>query len=227
MRTLFIVATPIGNLSDITLRALEVLRNVDLILCEDTRKTKVLVDYFKIKKPLISYHQHSKLSKIDFIIDQLREEKDIALVSDAGTPGISDPGNVLVDRLMSLEDKSIKIVPIPGPSALTCAVSVSGLPCDKFVFLGFLPQKKGREKIFTEISSTKRTIIFYESPHRILKTLNKLRDTLDSSRQVAVCRELTKKFEEIVRGNITEILKKFQNRKKILGEFVILISGRK
>lgn len=226
MGTLFIIATPIGNLADITLRALEILAKVDLILCEDTRKTKILLDHYKIKKSLVSYHQHSKLTKINFIIEKLIQGKNVALVSDAGTPGISDPGNFLIDKLINLANKSVVVTPIPGPSALTCAASVSGLPCDRFVFWGWLPQKKGRKKIFSEISEEKKTAVLYESPHRLLKTLNELANILEPSRKVVVCRELTKKFEEIIRGEPRDVLKKFQN-KKILGEFVILISGRK
>lgn len=225
MGTLFVVATPIGNLSDITLRALEVLAKVDFILCEDTRKTKILLNHYKIKKPLVSYHQHSKLTKINFIIEKLVQGKNMALVSDAGTPGISDPGNMLIDKLLSLKNKLVTITPIPGPSALTCAASVSGLPCDRFVFLGWLP-KKGRKKILIEILNEKKTIIFYESPYRILKTLKEMADILDSSREIVVCRELTKKFEEIVHGKPKDVLKKFQNQ-KVLGEFVVLISGHK
>lgn len=224
---LYIVATPIGNLEDITFRAVRILAKVDLILCEDTRKTKILLDHYKIKTPMISYHQHSRLTRTKYIIDQLKLGKSLALVSDAGTPGISDPGGKLVCEVSKFE--KIKIVPIPGPSALTAAASVSGLACDRFVFFGFLPQKKGRQKIFEEIKNEKRTVIFYESPYRLLKTLTNLSEFAAdlTERNVIVLRELTKKFEETVRGPIKTVLKEFQKRKIIRGEFVVLIEGRK
>ena len=222
MGILYIVATPIGNLGDITLRALEILKESDIILCEDTRKTSILLDHYKIKKSLVSYHQHSQVTKVDYIIERLKEGKKLALVSDAGTPSISDPGGKLVEEVGKI--KEINIIPIPGPSAITCALSASGLISDKFIFLGFLPTKKGRETVFREIKEEKKTIVFYESVYRIIKTLKSL--DIDN-RKVVVCRELTKKFEEIVRGTSKEVLNYFEdNKDKIKGEFVVIIEGK-
>jgi 16S rRNA (cytidine1402-2'-O)-methyltransferase len=222
MGILYIVATPIGNLGDITLRALEILKQSDIILCEDTRKTGILLDHYEVKRPLISYHQHSKVNKVDYIVELLKEGKKLALVSDAGTPSISDPGGKLVEEVGKI--KETKIIPIPGPSAITCALSASGLISDKFIFLGFLPTKKGRETVFKEIKEEKKTIVFYESVYRIIKTLKSL--DIDN-RKVVVCRELTKKFEEIVRGNSKEVLNYFENNKdKVKGEFVVIIEGK-
>jgi 16S rRNA (cytidine1402-2'-O)-methyltransferase len=228
MSNLYIVATPIGNLEDITLRALRVLKEVDLILCEDTRQTRKLLDHYEIKTPTLSYHQHSKLGKVDQIAEELRAGKNIALASDAGTPGISDPGNYLVSKLMSSEVyklEGLKIIPIPGPSALTAAASISGLPTDEFVFLGFLPHKKGRETLFREIASSERTVIFYESVHRIEKTLEKLKIMPEiKNRQIVVCREVTKMFETIYRGTAEEVLNQLKPG-EIKGEFVVIVHG--
>jgi 16S rRNA (cytidine1402-2'-O)-methyltransferase len=224
MANLYIVATPIGNLEDISLRALRILKEVDLILCEDTRVTKKLLDRYQIQKPLLSYHQHSKLQKIDYIISLLKEGKNLALVSDSGTPGVSDPGNKLVEKVVeSLSDK-VKIVPIPGPSALTCAASVSGFPMDKFLFLGFLPKKKKRKEILKEILDSKYPIIFYESPYRILKTLKELNleaRAYNLEPEVVVCRELTKKFETIYRGKLKKVIEEIE-KGVIKGEFVVI-----
>ncbi|MDO8559176.1 MAG: 16S rRNA (cytidine(1402)-2'-O)-methyltransferase [bacterium] len=226
MGTLYIVATPIGNLEDITKRALRILSEVDLILCEDTRNTKVLLDHYQIKVPTLSYHQHSELKKTEEIISFLREGKNIALVSDAGTPGISDPGNQLVELLISGLGDNIKITPIPGPSALTAIASISGFPTDRFLFLGFPPVKKRRSRFFEEVINSKYPVIFYESPYRILKTLNefnslytryKIQDTI-----IVVCRELTKKFEKIYRGTAAEIIKSLE-KEKIRGEFAVIV----
>jgi 16S rRNA (cytidine1402-2'-O)-methyltransferase len=226
MATLFVVATPIGNLEDISLRALRILKEVDLILCEDTRVTKKLIDRYQIKKPLLSYHQHSKLQKIDYIISLLKEGKNLALVSDSGTPGISDPGNKLVEEVINRLGEKVKIIPIPGPSALTCAASASGFPMDKFLFLGFLPKKKKRKEILKEILESKYPVIFYESPYRILKTLKELKDVMNSGQRAAnnivVARELTKKFETIYRGKIDEVIEKIE-KNAIKGEFVIIV----
>jgi len=226
MAKLYIVATPIGNLKDITLRAIEILKEVDFILAEDTRKTKILLDHYQIEKPLISYHQHSKLEKIDQIIDLLKEGKNLALVSEAGTPGISDPGNKLIEKVIESLGNKVKIIPIPGPSALTCAASISGFPMDKFLFLGFLPSKRKRKKIFEEIVKSRYPVILYESPYRILKTLKELHEAkikLNTELNIVVCRELTKKFETIYRGKIEEVAEKIKND-KIKGEFVIVIN---
>ena len=219
MAILYIVATPIGNLEDVTKRALRILSEVDLILCEDTRITKKLLDYYQIKTPTMSYHQHSKLQKIDYIINFLKKGKNVALVSDAGTPGISDPGNKLVELVTRELGDKVKVISIPGPSALTAAVSLSGLPMDRFLFLGFLPTKKKRKKFFEQIRSSKYPIIFYESPHRIIKTLKEV-GSLD--KKVAVCRELTKKFETIYRGTIGEVLGQIK-KDTTRGEFVVII----
>ena len=219
MGTLFIIGTPIGNLEDITLRALRILKEVDLIACEDTRITKRLLNHYKIDKPTVSYHQHSKVGKIDFLINNLKQGKDIALVSDAGTPGISDPGRMLVKATV---EQDIKVEPIPGPSAVASALSVSGLATDRFLFLGFLPHKKGRQTLIKQIKDSKYPIALYESVHRIEKLLNELAG-LD--REIIVCRELTKKFETIYRGQPEEVLSKLQDD-KIKGEFVVIISAK-
>ncbi len=213
MSTLYIVATPIGNLKDITLRALRILEEVDLILCEDTRVTKKLLSRYNIKTPTQSYHQHSKLKKINYILNLLKQGKNLSLVSDSGTPGVSDPGNKLIEFLISNSKFLIDIVPIPGPSAATAAASISGFPMNKFVFMGFPPHKKGRNKFFKEVVELKYPVILYESPYRILKTLKEL-----GQKEVVVCRELTKKFETIYRGGAEEIINQIEPR----GEFVII-----
>lgn len=225
MATLYIVATPIGNLKDITLRALETLRSVDLILCEDTRVTKKLLLKYEIQKPLWSYHQHSRLNKIEQIINELSAGKNIALVSDAGTPGISDPGGILIEAIYEKLGDSVKITPIPGPNAAIAALSVSGFPADNFHFLGFPPHKKGRKTFFEKLAKTKETVVFYESKHRIEKTLNELSEKI-GARQIVLCRELTKQFETIYRGSAMECLEKLR-KDKILGEFVIVIRAIK
>jgi 16S rRNA (cytidine1402-2'-O)-methyltransferase len=218
----YIVATPIGNLKDITLRALEILGDADFILCEDTRQTSKLLNHFKISKPLISYFQHSKVAKVEYIISLLKQGKKLALVTDAGTPGISDPGNMLIRQIIDNQVR-VNFVPIPGPCAAIAALSVSGFPTDKFIFMGFPPHKKGREKFFKEIAEAKHTIVFYESVHRIIKALEQLKNILGENRQIIVCRELTKQFETIYRGNINEVLESVKND-KIKGEFVIVVN---
>jgi len=225
MADLFIVATPIGNLEDISLRALRILKEVDIILCEDTRVTRKLLLRYDIKTPVLSYHQHSQLKKINYIADLLKEGKDLALVSDSGTPGISDPGNKLIDFLVK-KDIDLTIIPIPGCSALITAASISGFPMDRFTFLGFPPHKKKRNKFFEELLKIKHPVIFYESPHRIIKTLNEINDKsqeINLNPQVVVCRELTKKFETIYRGTIEEVIKKIKDD-KIKGEFTVIIN---
>ena len=221
MSKLYIVATPIGNLEDITLRALRILKEVGFVLCEDTRVTKILLAKYEIKTPTISYFQHSKISKINQIIDLLKSGKSLALVSDAGTPGISDPGNKLIEQVVGVLSNKVEIIPIPGSSAVISALSISGLPTDKFIFYGFLPHKKGKEKILKEIINNKLTSVFYESTHRIIKTLTKLQE-LGLNKQVVVCRELTKKFETVYRGNISEVLNQL-NKSTTKGEFVVVI----
>lgn len=215
--TLYIVATPIGNLGDITLRALETLKSVDFILCEDTRHTQKILNHFEIKTPTVSYHQHSDEKKLREIKEILESGKSLALVTDAGTPGLSDPGNKLVSVI---SDHGSQIIPIPGPSALTAALSISGFDTSRVLFLGF-PPHKGRAKFFKEVAEAKHTVAFYESNHRIKKCLGELAEILDKKRQICVCRELTKQFETTYRGTIEEIL-----QVKILekGEFVIVIA---
>ncbi|MEZ4210882.1 MAG: 16S rRNA (cytidine(1402)-2'-O)-methyltransferase [Candidatus Paceibacterota bacterium] len=223
MANLYIICTPIGNLGDITLRALETLKSVDLVLCEDTRVTGKLLSHYGISVPTMSYHANSTIQKHDKIITLLSEGKSLALVSDAGTPTISDPGVLLIE-LIKKELPEVKIIPIPGASALTTALSVSGIPSPQFTFYGFLPHKKGRETLFKEISESSRTSVFYESPHRIEKTLESLVSHLDEDRRVVVARELTKMFEEVVSGNAKEVLNYFkENKDKVRGEFVVIV----
>jgi len=228
MPILYIVATPIGNLEDLTFRVLKTLKEVDLILCEDTRVTKKLLDHYEIKTPTLSYHQHSKLQKIDYILDLLKKGQNLALVSDAGTPGISDPGNKLIQEILRFTETrplEIKIVPIPGASAVTAAASISGFPMDKFLFLGFPPTKRKRKKFFKEVIESKYPVIFYESPYRIIKTLIELgleAKTFNLEPEIVVCRELTKKFETVYRGKIEEVLQKIE-KDKIKGEFVVIV----
>lgn len=217
---LYIVATPIGNLEDITLRALRILKEVNLILCEDTRVTQKLLNHYNIKKPLVSYHEHSRLKKNEFIIKELKDGKNLALVTDAGTPGISDPGNKLIEEVLKEE---IKIVPIPGPSALGIIISVAGINLKEFLFLGFPPHKKGRETFFKKIASQDLPVIYFESSHRIIKNLELLK-SFDEKLNVIVGKELTKMFEEIIRGKIGEAVEYLQkNPEKTKGEFTIII----
>lgn len=217
---LYIVSTPIGNLEDITLRALRALREVDLIAAEDTRHTRILLQKYDIKTPLTSFHSYSTDAKLESIVRELKEGKEVALVSDAGTPGISDPAYSLIRRAI---DEDIKIVPIPGASALLTAIVTSGLPMDKFVYLGFLPLKKGRQTLLKSIQTEERTLVIYESPHRILKTLEHLKEYL-GDRDIAVCRELTKIYEETLRMKISDAIEHF-TQKKPKGEFVLVVKG--
>jgi 16S rRNA (cytidine1402-2'-O)-methyltransferase len=217
---LYIVATPIGNMGDITLRAIETLQNVDVVLCEDTRVTKKLLDRYAIKTPSLSYHQHSKIKRIDEIVERLRGGESMALVTDTGTPGISDPGNVLVKEVVTAE---IKVVPIPGASAVGALISVAGIDMQKFVFLGFPPHKKGRQTFFKEVIEFKYPVMYYDSPHRLLKNLELLKE-LGYDNNIIVGRELTKMFEEVVRGNVDEIIEYFSRKEKIKGELVVILS---
>ena len=200
---LFVVGTPIGNLEDVTLRAISTLQSVDIILAEDTRNSKKLLDAHKIETKMISYHEHSNDNEIKKIIDLLLEGKDLALISDAGTPTISDPGYGLIRDCIKHD---IVIVPIPGVSAITAAMSVSGLPSDSFTFFGFLPQKKGRLKKIELLKNIENTVILFESPYRLEKTLSQLLEHL-GNRSVVVGRELTKLYEEVIRGNLTDVIK--------------------
>ena len=218
--TLYIVATPIGNLEDITLRALRVLREVDLIVCEDTRVTKKLLARYEINKPTLSYFQHSKVSRVEKIMEELAAGKDVALVTDAGTPGISDPGNVIVAEAVK---RGINAVAVPGPSALTAIACLSGVNMQKFLFLAFPPNKKGRKKFFAEIAASKYPVIYYESPHRLMKNLKMLVE-LCPSKGMAAGRELTKVFEEVVRGSVAEVYEFFSKHpEKVRGEFAIVV----
>lgn len=224
--TLYIVATPIGNLEDMTLRALRILKEVDYILCEDTRTTQNLLNKYDIKTKTMSYHAHSTEGKESVIINLLKGGKNLALVSDAGTPCISDPGVLLVSNIRKEFGNEAKVSPIPGPSALISALSASGISSAEFTFLGFLPHKKGREKIFKEISESDKAIVFYESTHRILKTLSSL-ESHTPKRMVMIAREITKQFEEFVKGNPSELLKYFNDNKvKQKGEFVVIVEPK-
>ncbi len=222
--TLFVVATPIGNLNDITLRALDTLRAVDVIACEDTRVTARLLARYEIKKPLIIFHAHNARAATPRALRMLQEGKNIALVTDAGTPGISDPGNELVASVRrDLSDARIEV--IPGASALTSALSLAGASTATFTFLGFLPHKKGRKKLFEEIANSVRPIVFYESPHRILKTLSALADVLSPQHSVTVARELTKIHESVVIGSAKEVQEHFVSApQEVRGEFVLIIT---
>ena len=218
MPKLFLVATPIGNLEDISLRALRVLAEVKLIAAEDTRKTRKLLSAYKIKTPLTSYHEHNKKSKLPYLLERL-EQADIALVSEAGMPGISDPG---YDLVLAAIDRNFQVVAIPGPSVLPVALAVSGLPADKFVYLGFLPRRKGERKRSLEaIAKEPWTLIAFESPHRLQESLKDILNVL-GDRRVAVCRELTKVYEEVLRGTLSQAIAHFTQPK---GEFTLVVAG--
>ena len=217
---LYLVSTPIGNLGDITVRAIEILKMVDLIACEDTRHSKFLLDHYGIKKPLISYFDFSEKRRTPELLEKIKQGANIALISDAGTPGIADPGFRLIAGAI---DAGIKVETLPGASAFLAALTLSGLPADRFVFEGFFPVKLGQKKNkLLALKDEDRTLIFYESPHRILKSLEAIQDTLGDIR-IVVARELTKKFEEVFRGKVSEAITHFSN-KKILGEFVVLFN---
>jgi 16S rRNA (cytidine1402-2'-O)-methyltransferase len=218
MPVLYIVTTPIGNLADITLRALQILKEVSLIATEDTRKTRRLLAAYDIKTPMTSYFEHNKLTKLRYILEQL-SKGDVALVSEAGVPGISDPGYELIKEAIA---RQIKVVPVPGVSAITAALVVSGLPTDRFLFIGFLPRAiKARQRLLKELVNEKSTIIAYEAPHRLVASLDDMLKVL-GNRRIAVCRELTKIHEEIFRGQISDALDHFM---KPRGEFTLVIEG--
>lgn len=220
--TLYLCPTPIGNLEDITFRTIRILKEVDLIVAEDTRQTIKLLNHYKINKPLISYHEHNKISSGEKIIKNLKSEKNIALVTDAGTPAISDPGYDLVKRCI---EENIAVVPLPGATAITTALIASGLDTREFVFIGFLPiKKKDRDRLLYEIFHEKRTVIIYEAPHRILETLKEFKH-YDEKRNIVVARELTKVHEEFIRGKIDDVLNSIKSKAK--GEMVVLIEGYK
>ena len=220
--TLYIVSTPIGNREDITLRALRILKEVDLIAAEDTRHTSLLLKHFGIQTPLTSYFEGNELKKKEFILFKLRQGDQIALVSDAGTPGISDPGFRLIQTAI---ENQIPIVPIPGPSAAIAALSVSGLPTDAFLFKGFLPHKsKKRRDLLKQLEEVRETLIFYESPHRLVESLEDILVVL-GDREIVLTRELTKIYEEILRGKVSEIKTQIGER-KLKGEITLIISGK-
>jgi len=218
--SLFIVSTPIGNLEDITFRAVRTLKEVEFICAEDTRTSKKLLDHYHISTPLTSFHAHSTDEKRAAIVRRLKNGENAALISDAGTPGISDPGWVLIRDCL---DAGVKIIPIPGASAVLSALVGSGLPMDKFVYLGFLPLKKGRQTLFKKLVEEERTVIFYESPMRLLRTLEQLKEYVLVSTQVVVARELTKMYEEFIRGDLESVLAQLNAKGSIKGEIVVLI----
>ncbi len=219
---LHIVSTPIGNLEDITVRAVRILKEVDYIAAEDTRHSGILLKKYEINTPMVSFHAHSGKYKVDKILDMLEKGKDVALISDAGTPGISDPGYVLISAVL---EAGIEVSPVPGASALLSALVGSGMPMDKFLYLGFLPLKKGRQTLFKNLKDEKRTIIFYESPRRLVKTLHQIQDFLGEV-EVVVARELTKIHEEYVRGKVSGVLGKLEERGEVKGEVVVLIRNK-
>lgn len=219
---LYVVSTPIGNLDDITLRAIKILGGVDLIAAEDTRKTKFLLEHLSIAKPLVSYYSYNEARRVPELVGKLKQGKSVAVVTDAGTPGISDPAFFLISAAI---ENNISVIAIPGASAALAALVASGLPTDRFVFEGFLPVKKGRKTKFEELKNETRTIIMYESPFRVERTLADIVEHF-GDRRVVVARELTKKFEEIVRGTSSEVLRHIK-KSSLKGEFVIVVEGNK
>jgi len=222
MSKLYLIATPIGNLEDITYRAVRILNEADLILSEDTRKTSILLNKYGIKQRLSSFHKFNEHQNLYKIISELKEGSSVALVSDAGTPGISDPGFLLVRECIR---ENIEIECLPGPTALIPALVLSGIPCDRFVFEGFLPVKKGRNKRLHELGMESRTMIFYESPHRLKKTLDEMAEVLGAERNAVIARELTKIHEEIIRGTLGSLAEE-AGKRTIKGEIVIVVQGR-
>lgn len=222
MSKLYLVPTPIGNLDDMTLRAIKILKDADLILAEDTRTSGVLLKHFDIGTQMQSHHQHNEHQKVEGIIEQLRSGMRIALISDAGTPAISDPGFLLTRACV---EAGIEVECLPGATALIPALVVSGFPTDKFIFEGFLPHKKGRQTRMKFLADEERTIVFYESPHRIHKTVTQLIEHLGEERQACLCRELSKKFEEIIRGSLSE-LSAITAERKLKGEIVLVVKGK-
>lgn len=218
---LYIVPTPIGNLADITKRAIDILGEVDFILAEDTRTSGNLMKHLGISKPMMAYHQHNEHKVLPKVIDRLKAGETAALVSDAGTPGISDPAFLIIRECIK---ESIELSCLPGPTAFVPALVGSGLPCERFVFEGFLPHKKGRQTRLQNLAGEQRTMVFYESPHRLLKTLTQFSEVFGEERQASVSREISKIYEETVRGNLKEIQSHFES-KPVKGEFVIVLSG--
>jgi 16S rRNA (cytidine1402-2'-O)-methyltransferase len=220
--SLFVVPTPIGNLGDITLRGLEVLKSVDIILAEDTRTSGVLLKHYNISKPLQSFHNFNEHRAVHGIVEKMKEGTVFALVSDAGTPGISDPGFLMVRAALEAD---LRVECLPGATAFVPALVKSGLPCDRFVFEGFLPHKKGRQTALKKLADEERTMVFYESPHRLIKALEQFREYFGGDRRASVSRELTKMFEETVNGTLDEILLHF-SAKEVKGEIVIIVKGK-
>lgn len=219
---LYVVATPIGNLEDITLRALRVLKEADFVFAEDTRVTKKLLAHYAISAPCASYHQHSDKKTVQRIAELLRQDKNLALVTDAGTPGISDPGNELIAQLLEILGKDLRVVPVPGPNAALTLASVSGLPMQRFAFFGYPPAKKGRRAFFEKVARAGMPAILYESPFRIAKTLDELSQVCDNETRIVIGRELTKKFETIWRGSLQAAIHDIREDKP-RGEYTIVI----
>tara|TARA_B100001094_G_scaffold172266_1_gene166588 strand:+ start:148 stop:822 length:675 start_codon:yes stop_codon:yes gene_type:complete len=222
MAKLYIVPTPIGNLDDITIRAVQVLKKVDLILCEDTRRSKKLLNHLGIKSQLRSHHKFNEHSEVEYIVKKIKEDRNVAVISDAGTPGISDPGFLIVRTCLENE---IEVECLPGPTALIPALMVSGISSDKFIFEGFLPIKKGRKTKLSILALEKRTMIFYESPHKLIRTLLDFENFFGPERKISVSRELTKLYEETIRGTVEEMKEMFKS-KKPKGEYVIVVEGK-
>ncbi len=221
--TLYVCGTPIGNLQDITIRALDVFRNVDLIAAEDTRRTRKLLAHYEIPTKIISYHEHNEFSRTPQLIEMIKEGKSVALVTDAGMPGISDPGAYLVDSALS---NALKVVSIPGPSAVIAALSVSGFSADQFTFAGFIPRKgKKRDEVLEHIADDARVSVIYESPYRLLKTLSDLVSVVGGTRKAVVTRELTKLHEEVIKGTLEELSQEFSQR-TVKGEITIVVGGK-
>ena len=223
MSKLILIPTPIGNLGDITQRAVECIKTVDILLCEDTRRSLKLLNHLKIKKPLKSYHKFNEHSTVEKVINEIQSGLVVGLISDAGTPSISDPGYLIVKMCI---DNNIEVECLPGPTALIPALAVSGLPSERFVFEGFLPVKKGRKTRLEELSNEKRTMIFYESPYKLYKTLQDFSNSLGPDREISISKELTKIFESTTRGRIKDLIPEYEN-KKLKGEFVIVVKGLK
>lgn len=221
MAKLYLVPTPVGNLEDITLRAIRILKEADLILAEDTRTSKVLLNHFDIRTPLQSYHMHNEHQLVGRLVEKINAGLSVALISDAGTPGISDPGFLLVRACIQV---GVETECLPGATAFVPALVQSGLPCDRFVFEGFLPVKKGRKTRLEALKNETRTMVFYESPHKLIKTLSDFETFFGGERQLSVSREISKKFEETRRGSVSEVLLYFRE-KQIRGEFVLVVAG--
>jgi len=219
---LYVVPTPIGNLEDITIRAVRILKESDLILAEDTRTSSVLLKHLGVNVPLKSFHKFNEHQSVVRYVEQIRGGAKIALISDAGTPGISDPGFLLVRECVN---QGVEVCCLPGATAFVPALVMSGFPTDQFCFMGFLPQKKGRQKMMKSVADDERTIVFYESPHRLIKALEQMKEIFGAERQISVSREISKIYEETIRGTITDVLTIFEE-KGVRGEFVIVVRGK-